>query len=270
MSQAHPVVLAHELHRISNEPNRVEVDRAEDARRPVQPVTLSVVPDRIGRALMLAVVAMTVASAAAQAIRRHVASEDLRELLRLFKLSDENTIPTFFSAIMLLACGALLGVIERMTKRRRCRFARHWAALAVIFVYLAIDEAVAIHELANEPLRRALHAGGFLHYPWVILGMMVVAILGVVYWPLVMHLRPRVRWQVMLSAAVYVGGAVGMEMVGAKIASTVGTGTVWYALEGLVEEFMEMTGTVLFFHALLLHLANQANVLHVALPTKEH
>lgn len=220
--------------------------------------TLTVVspsPRRVGRVLLGAVVAMTLASAAAQALRRRVESEQLADVLRLFKLSDENTIPAYFSALMLLACAAVLGLIARATRRRGGPFVRHWAALALIFAYLSIDEAVAIHEMLNEPLRQSLHAGGFLHYPWVLAGAAGVLAVGAAYWRFLLHLSPHVRRQVVIAAAVFVGGALGMEMVSAKFASSLGTGTLPYGLASLAEEFMEMTGVALFFRALLHHLA---------------
>lgn len=230
---------------------------------------LTLSPQGIGRVLLLAVLAMTAASAAAQALRRNVASEPLREGLRLFKLSDENTLPAFFSSVMLLGCAGLLAVIARLTRRRGGAFARHWWLLAVIFTYLSVDEAIALHERLNDPMRRALQAGGFLHYPWVLVGMVAVLLVGAACARFVAHLHPAVRRLAIAAAALYVGGAIGAEMVSAKFASTVGTGTIGYGVASLAEEFMEMSGVAIFVQALLVHLREQSTVLHVALSTDD-
>lgn len=214
---------------------------------------------------MAAVVVMTVASGAAQALRRWVVSERLQAVLRLFKLSDENTLPAFFSAVLLLACAGALGLIATATRRAGQPFVRHWTALALIFVYLGIDEAVEIHELLNAPLRQTLHADGFLHYPWVLAGAVAVLALTMAYWRFVMHLRPNVRRQVILAAVFYVGGAIGAEMVSAKIASDIGTGTAAYGMASLIEEAMEMTGTVVFLRAMLIHLSEHAGEIRLSL-----
>lgn len=214
---------------------------------------------------MAAVAVMTVASGVAQGLRRWVASERLQAVLRLFKLSDENTLPAFFSAVLLVACAGVLGLIATATRRAGGPFVRHWTALALIFAYLGVDEAVEIHELLNEPLRRALHADGFLHYPWVLAGAGAVLAMAVAYWRFVMRLGPNVRGQVILAAVVYVGGAIGAEMVSAKIASDIGTGTAAYGLASLIEEAMEMSGAVLFFRAMLIHLSEQAGEIRVSL-----
>ncbi len=162
-------------------------------------VNLTLSTRRIRRALLSGVVFMTVASVAAQVARRNPALEHLHPALALFKLSAEHTIPAFFSAVMLLVAAALLGVIALAARDRGESFVRHRAALAVIFLYLSIDEAVGIHELAIDPLRTALRTEGFLHYAWVIPGTAAVLLLGAVYYRFVMQLRPALRRQVIFS-----------------------------------------------------------------------
>ena len=52
-------------------------------------------------------------------------------------------------------------------------------------------------------------------------------------------------WMV-LSGALYVGGAAGVELVGAAVYSAEGFDTLRYTLAVTVEEAMEMLGAVLF------------------------
>jgi hypothetical protein len=55
----------------------------------------------------------------------------------------------------------------------------------------------------------------------------------------------------------YVGGAVGVEMFGAKVASMGGMDTMSYALLVAVEEGLEMFGIVLFSYALLSYIGQR-------------
>jgi hypothetical protein len=86
-----------------------------------------------------------------------------------------------------------------------------------------------------------------------------------VYLRFVLHLSPPVRDRVIVAGSLYVGGALGMEMVGAYYASTISTETIRYALSALIEETMEMLGIVLFIHGLLIQLSGQAGTVQVAL-----
>ncbi|MGB7159478.1 MAG: hypothetical protein WBD40_15530, partial [Tepidisphaeraceae bacterium] len=224
-------------------------------------------PRRVTRCLALAVIAMTAASVLAQWVRLRSTSEPIRAVASIFKLSAEGTIPAFFSAAALLASAALLWVNARAAAQDGRPFVRHWRWLAIVFLYLSIDEAVSIHELAIDPMRRLLGdtAHGVLHFAWVVPGMAVVLAMGLTYLRFLLHLPRRVRIGVAVAGVMYVGGALGMEMLGGYVAERTGTETIPYALIALVEEFMEMMGVVLFIDALLAHLGTCTGELRVAL-----
>jgi hypothetical protein len=210
---------------------------------------------------------MAALSVVGQVVRFHVDNESLRSAALLFKLSAEQTIPAYFSAVMLLASGGLLWVIARAAQEHGQPFVRHWQGLAVAFAYLSIDEACGIHELAAEPMRGLLgeYAIGVFYYAWVVPGTAMLLVMGIVYLRFVLHLSHSTRNGLIRAAAVYVGGAIGMEMVGSYYASTISTSSVRYALAALVEETMEMLGVVLLIHTLLVHLSREVRDVRVSL-----
>lgn len=214
-------------------------------------------PGRTARWLTAAVLAMAALSVIGQVVRYRATNESVRRIALLFKLSAEHTIPAYASAAMLLASAGLLWAIGRRARGAAEPFAAHWTWLGVIFAYLSVDEAVGIHERATEPMRAVMgrHADGFLHYAWVVPAAALVVAVGLAYLGFLRHLRPTVRNRMLLAGATYVGGAIGMEMVGAHFASTIGTSSVAYALSAVVEETMEMLGVVVFIHALLTYLS---------------
>ena len=71
----------------------------------------------------------------------------------------------------------------------------------------------------------------------------------------VLALDPGLRRQVMLAGALYVGGALGVELWGASYASVHGLDNVGFMLIATVEETLEMLGQIVLAHALMQSLA---------------
>jgi hypothetical protein len=62
----------------------------------------------------------------------------------------------------------------------------------------------------------------------------------------------------MLAAFLYIGGALGMEMVGSYIAEWQGQQNLLYALVATTEEVIEMIGIIVFIYGLLYYLGRWA------------
>ena len=212
-------------------------------------------PQRVFLRLGTCIVLLLGCYAATVAVRLTTGHERLHGLVRLFDLDGEANIPTFFSVFQFNVAAGLLWIIG---SRARCcadRYARHWLALACIFVFLGLDELAQIHELFSDPLRASLHVDGALRYAWVIpYGCLVLAV-AAAYLNFLSHLPDRTRWLMVISAAIYVGGAVGLELYGGYLETQLGTeatGTsVAYLIEVFFEEGMELLGIALFIFALL-------------------
>src|SRR5690606_9323065 len=92
-----------------------------------------------------------------------------------------------------------------------------------VFLYLSVDEGAALHDRVQLPLREALGATGIWYHTWVVLGVAVVAILGASYIRFLAALPVRTRWGFLVAGALYVGGALGMEMVSGQYATQMGS-----------------------------------------------
>ena len=178
-------------------------------------------------------------------------------LIHLFNLDAESTVPSWYSSSALLAAAGLLGLIARAERERASRDWRHWAGLAIIFVVLSLDETASVHELAIRPLQLALRPGGPLAFGWVIPGAAFVALVGAIYLGFMLRLPPPTRRRFLLAGGLFVGGALGFEMVGGALYTAYGMG-LETALASIVEETLEMVGIVVFIHALLGHLGRIA------------
>ena len=181
----------------------------------------------------------------------HVEFFGCYKLTHWFSLGAERSFPAWFSSGLLLLAGMLLGLIAVQKRRGGHPFALRWALLSVVFVALSLDEAVGLH----ENLCRVASGGrakGFLAFWWVVPAGMLLVPFGLLYVRFLMRLPRRTLVLFLLSAGLYVGGAMGLEMVSAKFYSVSGQrDTFGYLSAMILEESMEMFGVVLFCHALL-------------------
>lgn len=172
-------------------------------------------------------------------------------LVPLFDLDEESNVPTCFSSFLILFCAVLVAVIAIVKRRQQGAFVRQWTALAGILLYLSIDEASGIHELLSLPTQRLIDTRGPLYYAWVVPGVILVIVFAISFWRFVWHLPLTTRRLFFLSAAVFLVGALGIELLGGWQNFLHGRSNVTYRLLAMVEEGFEMAGMLLFAYALL-------------------
>lgn len=172
-------------------------------------------------------------------------------LLDVFSVNREESIPTWYSTINLFLAAALLLWVALMKRVHREPFARYWAGLAVIFLYLSMDEGAAIHEATSGPLQSAFDSTGFLEFGWLILGMPLVALFGILYFRFWLRLPRDTRMLFLVAAALYVGGGVIIESISANQYALDGGSSLTYLTIATFEELFEMLGVVVLIYALL-------------------
>lgn len=163
----------------------------------------------------------------------------------------EASLPAMFAALSLFTCGLLLGLIAAQIAARNRPYIWRWRLLAAVFVFLAIDEAVSIHELIGDVLERFVDEGGIFSFFWIVPYGILASLGATIYWPWVRSLLPSIRKRFVLAAVLYFLGAIGMEMVGAWLFDNKLAGTNWYTLAITVEESLEFAGVGVFLCALI-------------------
>lgn len=233
------------------------------------PILLS--PPRIGRILALVVASLTLLSLAATLSAAYLpasgglAAQVQGSFVRLFYVDLEANVPTWYSSSVLLLCALLLALIAAARWQGRQPFARHWGALALLFLALSIDEAAILHEMAIAPLRPLVAGQPLLYYAWVVPGAAAVVVVGVAFVPFLRHLPARARCLFVAAGAVYVGGALGLESASGLRAAGHGEGDLAYTLFATAEELLEMAGAVLFLFSLLDYASRQLGSLELRL-----
>ena len=178
-------------------------------------------------------------------------------------MDRELNLPTLFSSSLLLISALLM---QRLGHNSNPDAADDWRLLSKIFIFLALDEALQIHEILIIPgLRHQVHPA--LASTWVV---PYAALALIMLWRFRSFLGsiPRATATGLLrSGAVYVGGAIGMEMIGsfAVRSSLIRLHSPWYgAITGL-EETLELVGIILLIDALMRALLVQQDSVDITL-----
>jgi hypothetical protein len=225
--------------------------------------TLTLSPRAIVSGLACAAAVLVVISICLHLFTHYTGHDHLYGVVPLFDLDEEANVPSFFGAMLLLLAATLVALQAHTQYATGGRDRRRWALLALVVLAMAFDEAASAHELLTKPLRAALGAhGGFLHFTWVVPGVLVVIAFALAYQGFFRRLPSRVRGGVFIAGVLYLGGALGMEMVSARYAALHSIDTLFYkAVLVSIEEGMEMAGIIVLVRALLLQLSLSSPVL---------
>jgi hypothetical protein len=231
---------------------------------------ISLRPTRIFRFLIGSVLLLSAISLSASYVRYEIPLERtnvVNILLRIFSLDREMNIPTYFSSVMLLSASMLLLYILVLKWNSGQSNKKYWGLLAILFVLLSLEEYIALHELTSDPLKEYIPAtNSWLYFTWVVPAGALVLLLGLFFIRFLISLPAQTRNRFMLAGFLYVGGALGIEMLGAHLTATIGVQNFTYALSAHLEEILEMSGIAYFIFALTDYIRQQyPSGIHIAL-----
>lgn len=157
-------------------------------------------------------------------------------------LSYEHNLPTWLaSALHLLASASLFVCAERASSDRG-----RWMALGMVFALASLDEAVELHEHLG-----ALYAGsGALHFGWVVPGAALALVIGLSFLGFLRRLPSVDRRRFTIAAALFLGGALGMEIPLGLWTESHGDQNLGYGVIDWIEETLELAGITTFVIAL--------------------
>lgn len=223
-------------------PRRLNVNVELDARK-------------TARVLALVVAGLTAVHVFGQFSVLYLGDPHLFGFVPLFNLSEEWNVPALYSSAALLYCSALLALIASARRTSLEGDAHQWRGLALIFCFLAVDEAFLIHERLMPLLRSEVKVSGLLYNAWIIPYGILVGLFVTAYAGFIRRLPAATRRLFLLAGAMYVTGAVGFEAVEGLYIWRAG-GRLFAALE-TCEEFLEMAGVVVFIYALMSYLGRE-------------
>lgn len=170
-----------------------------------------------------------------------------------FSPGGEANVPATFSSALLLLIAGLLAAVAHLSSHSA--FQRVWRGLAWVFVYLTVDEFAQLHERTVDLLRRTLGesaTSGILHHAWVLPYALFVLVTFSVTLRFLSHLPGRTRTLFIVAGVLYVGGALGFELLEGPVSEArQGQPSVLNFMLVSAEELLEMTGAIVMISALL-------------------
>lgn len=174
--------------------------------------------------------------------------------LNFLRLDEEASLPPLFSSLLMLTIAVLAFRTGRDDRLAAPRTSLGWTLLSVGFVYLALDEFLALHEVFSR-MPQVPNYGGVLRQKWLLVGIPLVAVIGLLFIPFLLRIRRQTALRLIVAGTVYLSGAVGAELISGWIIETAGKESALYALETMAEETLEIVGLLLGLRAILLHRA---------------
>lgn len=225
------------------------------------PTVMRITSKKISYTLLGIVFFLLVANLAIIYLRFVMGFGHLKGFSHGFYFDAEANFPSLYSALAILFSAVLLWRISGLSPEKEHRRSFYWKFLALIFVFLAMDEFGSLHEYMIQPMRGMIKGSsldsGYLYFAWFIPYAVVVVFIGLVLFRFFFKLPARTRWLFITSGAIFIAGAVGMEMVGGKYWAEQGwaidgsdEADLQYALIVTVEELLEMLGIIIFIFAL--------------------
>jgi hypothetical protein len=173
----------------------------------------------------------------------------LEQSINLFNMDREGNIPTLFSSLLIFLCFIIIHLIGKSMKESK-QPSYGWFLMGWIFLFLSLDEGAQIHELLISVVRSRMETTGIFYFAWMIPYLLLLALFVIVFIPFLKRLPGETRNLFILSGAIFIAGAVGMEMLGGLRAETYGE-DIYYGWIATSEETLEMVGMATFCFSLL-------------------
>ena len=221
-------------------------------------------PATVTRILLAMIAVLTCTHLAAQYSIFYWGDPHLYGLVPLFNLDAEANLPSLYAFTTLFSCAVLLALIGAAAYRKPAGHALQWFGLALVFLFLSVDEALYLHERIMFPVRNMLNVSGWLYFSWVIPYGIALAIIAALYIGFLRDLPAVTRRYFIFAGIVFTAGALGMELVGGREFERHGSDlNVTYAAMTTIEELLEMLGIAIFIKGLLTHIANELPTLRI-------
>lgn len=170
---------------------------------------------------------------------------------RILNLDEENNIPTWYSSMILFASAILFGLITIWKNHTKDKFRYYWLALTLGFLVMSMDEVASIHERLVQPIDTTLKITYTNHFSWLLAGIPLVAILGILFLRFWMQLESSYKWLFLAAGGLYLSGVIGLELVDGIMLSKISEPNMGYAILTNFEEFLEIAGVTVLIYTLL-------------------
>jgi hypothetical protein len=205
-------------------------------------VELRINPDRALPVMLGLVVLLCCISFSGQLLQHglHVNFAGLNTWITYFDLEEQGNVPAAWRWATLLVIALALWTIGDDAKIRADGWSRQWHLLALGFALCCLDDVMAIHQHLFVAVQKSLHVSDLFFFAWVLPGIALVAVIGLMYGRFLWVLPRRTSLGLCAAAALYLSGAACLSM----LRSSSGPDTVPYSSLTTVGAALQMFGLV--------------------------
>lgn len=179
-----------------------------------------------------------------------------------FDLGAELTVSSWYASLLHLIATLLCALITWDHTQRRVPTTRQWGYLTIVFLLMSVDEVASLHDRLLPGIGNMMsnNRDGLFFYAWVIPGIIIVIIFGLLYLPFFLKIPRKIGISLILGLSIFVIGAVGFEMLGGWVTSIDAESYVMIMTLSLIEELLEMLGICIVIWGLAHYLRDYGTV----------
>lgn len=171
-------------------------------------------------------------------------------IIGLVYFDSQGGLPFYFSSICLLLTSSLLIIIYREHKQNNLFDKNYWLVLSIGFLIMSIDEYVGIHRILSKVIREFFPVGQLFYFAWVIPGIILCLILCLYFLNFYLRLPRRFKVSFGISAVLFVGGAIGIEILDGFFVPAENDANLIYSILVTLEQTMEWGAVLMFLYSL--------------------
>lgn len=168
-------------------------------------------------------------------------------IFKFFDFRLEGNLPTFLSGFLFIVLSIstyFCGIFDKY-KGLKKRDYLPWMYISFLFLFLSIDEFSEIHEQLTDTIQQFLGVGGFLFFAWIVPYFIVFLLLAIYFIPFLLKISRKSKLYIFIGALIFIFGAIGLEMIGAKLYESGFATGFSYKIISSLEEILEIIGLLL-------------------------
>jgi len=167
-------------------------------------------------------------------------------IVPLFNFDTESNLPTLFNGLLLgMASVLAFGISRTLGGQVDPKLSFSWKAVGAVLLFMMIDELCLVHEALDWILMARLDTEGAIAWPWVLPYAVLALGVAAFFLKFFFSLQAKYRWCFAVSAAVYVTGAIGFELLEAAHTEKHGMDSIGFGILYSIEETLEMLAVIL-------------------------
>ncbi len=216
---------------------------------------LILTPARLARSLTLLLVSVFFMHGLALFVAHGLGYPVALGFVPMFHVDFENNVPTFV-AFGLLLCSALTCAWTSALESARPRHRRTWGLLSLVFLFLAADEALSLHEQLGDLMHARLGGLDLPLFAWVLPYGAAVLLASAYLLRWFLELDRPMQVSLLMSGGIFLCGAIGLELLASGLYTSLPEDREVYRtlsidLLATAEEACEFIGVSLFLYTMV-------------------